>query len=232
MDKIGPMARNVEDCALVLEVIAGAHAGDPDAVDAPLRWLDEAELGKLRIGYVESAFAEDRDQKDTDQTVLETLRAQGMTLVPMETPEFPVWDLMVVLEVEAAAAFEDLTVSGRDDALVRQVAQAWPNVFRAAQLVPAVQYVQAQRARTQLMRDFEDLFTEFDAYVSPAFVGNTLGATNLTGHPAVVLPNGFDAEKSPTSVTFVGRLYEEGKAVAVARAYQCATDWHLQHPDV
>jgi Asp-tRNA(Asn)/Glu-tRNA(Gln) amidotransferase A subunit family amidase len=232
MDKVGPLARSIEDCALVLEVIAGAHPGDPDAVDAPLSWIDDDDLAKLRIGYVESAFAQDRDQKDIDDAVLAVLRKQGLTLTPMEIPDLPVWDMMVVLEVEAASAFDELTVSGRDDEMVRQVAQAWPNIFRAAQLVPAVQYVQAQRARTRLMRAFEDLFADVDVYVAPAFVGNTLGATNLTGHPCVVVPDGFTAENLPTSITFIGGLYQEGRAVALARVYQRATDWHLRHPDL
>jgi Asp-tRNA(Asn)/Glu-tRNA(Gln) amidotransferase A subunit family amidase len=134
--------------------------------------------------------------------------------------------------VEAAAAFDELTRSDRDDSMVRQVEQAWPNIFRAAQLVPAVQYVQAQRARTLLARRFAAAVEGLDAYVSPAFMGPSLLATNLTGHPAVVFPNGFRDDGTPTSMTVIGKLYGEAEAVAVASVYQSATDWHRRHPAV
>lgn len=230
MDKIGPMARNVADCALVLEAIHGASRRDPDALDRPLRWRDEKKIGDLRIGVVRSAFEEDRPQKAIDDAVLATLRSEGAKTTDITLPEFPVWDLMPILQVEAAAAFEELTLSGRDDELVRQVEQAWPNVFRAAQLVPGVQYVQAQRARTMLMRRYEELFAEIDVFVCPSFGGDSLGATNLTGHPVVVLPNGFTEDGHPTSISFTGALFREGDAALVAHRYQAATDWHRRHP--
>lgn len=230
MDKIGPMTRSVADAALVLDVIQGSHLDDPDAVDRPLTW--DWDPRDLTVGVVQSAFDQDRPQKALDDAVLDVLRRQGMRLVPLELPEFPARELLVILEVEAAAAFEQLTVSNRDDELVRQVEAAWPNVFRAAHLVSAVQLVQAQRARTRLMQEFHRALAEVDVYVCPSFGAGSLTMTNLTGHPAVVLPNGFTEEGSPTSITFTGRLFEEGKVCAVARAYQDATDWHRRHPDV
>ncbi len=232
MDKVGPITRTVEDAAMVLDAIHGADAGDPDTVSVPLRWYEPKDLGPMRLGYVASAFDEERDQKGIDDDTLNVLRSAGLKLEPVTVPEFPVWDAMVILEVEAAAAFDELTRSNRDDELVRQVAQAWPNVFRAAQLVPAVQYVQAQRARTLLMQRYAEMFREFDAFVTPSFGANVLGATNLTGHPAVVVPNGFAADGGPTSISFIGGLYEEGKAAAMALAFQRATKWHRRHPEL
>jgi Asp-tRNA(Asn)/Glu-tRNA(Gln) amidotransferase A subunit family amidase len=230
MDKIGPLARSAADCALVLQQIAGAESNDPDSVDRPLHWTDEGELRKLRVGVVRSAFDEDGPQKEIDAAVLKLLQSAGVKLVDVALPEFPVWDLMVILEVEAAAAFEELTLSNRDDELVRQVEQAWPNVFRAAQLVPAVQYVQAQRARTMLMREYADLFEKIDVFACPSFGASSLGATNLTGHPTVVVPNGFREDGTPTSICFTSGLYREGDAVALAHLYQSKSDWHKARP--
>ena len=164
--------------------------------------------------------------------MLTTLKSEGAKLVDVELPELPVWNMLPILQVEAAAAFEQLTVDGRDDELVRQVAEAWPNVFRAAQLVPAVQYVQAQRARTLLARRYEELFATIDVFVCPSFGGNSLGATNLTGHPAVVLPNGFTEDGHPTSITVTGGLFAEGDAALVAHRFQSATEWHRRHPSL
>ena len=135
-----------------------------------------------------------------------------------------------MLAAEAAAAFEELTLSGRDDLLVRQVRWAWPTVLRAARFIPAVEYIQANRARLLLMQQMDELFAEIDVYVTPSFKGNSLLATNLTGHPQVVVPDGFTAPQAPHSISFVGRLFDEATVLALARAYQEATDWHRQHP--
>ncbi|HEY7600769.1 MAG TPA: hypothetical protein VH741_12640, partial [Candidatus Limnocylindrales bacterium] len=133
---------------------------------------------------------------------------------------------------EAAAAFDELTRSGQDDLLVRQVAQAWPNVLRAGRMVPAVEYIQANRVRTLAIRALEEKLRDLDAYVSPTYGGSNLLLTNLTGHPTVVVPNGFRANGTPTSITFVGRLWGETAALGLAQAYQQATDFHLRRPDL
>lgn len=232
MDKIGPMARSVADCALVLDVLAGAEPGDPDSVDRPLHWPEPKDAKKLRVGVVRAAFDQDRPQKAIDQVVLDELKAAGISTTDVELPDFPVWDLIVILQVEAAAAFEQLTLSDRDDELVRQVAAAWPNVFRSAQLVSAVQYVQAQRARTRLMQLYDELFEDIDVYVCPSFGGNALGATNLTGHPTVVLPNGFSEDGTPTSICFTGGLFREGDAATLAHLYQSRSNWHTRLPKI
>jgi len=232
MDKIGPIARNVQDAALVLEAMHGAHRGDPESVTAPLNWKNTSRstMRKLRFGIAEENFASDYETATFDRATLDVLRAQGIEFEPMTFPELPVGAMLVILQVEAAAAFDELTRTNRDDELVRQVANAWPNVFRAAQLVPGVQYVQAQRARTQLMRAFEDSLGELDGYVAPAFAGPSLLITNLTGHPCVVLPNGFRDDGTPTSITFIGRNYREDAIVSLAALYQANTDFHREVP--
>ena len=230
MDKLGPMARTVEDCAIVFDAINGSDGVDLTVVDLPFNYDYQVDWAGLRIGYLASAFEEQDDTQVNNRAVLEVLRGLGADLVPIELPEFPVSDLAFILSAEAAAAFDELTLTGRDDLLVRQIKNAWPNSFRSARLIPAVEYIQANRARYQLIQQMAVLFEKVDLYVAPAFIGDNLLLTNLTGHPCVVLPAGFDEQGSPTSITFMGQLYDEGTILAVARAYQEATDWHLRRP--
>ena len=137
-----------------------------------------------------------------------------------------------LLGAEAAASFDELTRSGRDDQLVRQGKNAWPNEFRSSRLIPAVEYIQANRARTKLINEMADVLKKANitVYVSPTYAGGNLTLTNLTGHPCVVLPNGFTKQNTPTSITFMGQLFAEGNVLAVAKAYQDATNWHKKHP--
>jgi Asp-tRNA(Asn)/Glu-tRNA(Gln) amidotransferase A subunit family amidase len=228
MDKIGPICRTVEDCAVVLDVIAGPDGIDAAVIDAPFTYSPKRRLSDLRIGYVKSLFDEEYPNRAHDLATLDKLRELGATLVPVELPTIPAGSLACILSAEAAAAFDDLTRSNRDDLLVRQIKNAWPNTLRAGRFIPAVEYIQANRARTLLMREMEKL--PVDVYITPAFGGDNLLYTNLTGHPCVVLPNGFNETGSPTSITFMGRLFAEGDVLAVAKAYQDATDFHLKHP--
>ncbi|HSG18855.1 MAG TPA: amidase, partial [Anaerolineae bacterium] len=231
MDKIGPICRSVEDCAVVFNAIHGADPMDRTAVTQPFQW-DPAgiDLSSLRIGYIRSAFEEERDNKAFDDETINVLRALGANLVPVELPDYPMQMLSLFYRAEAAAAFDELTRSGRDELLVRQVKDAWPNVFRAARLIPAVEYIQANRLRTLLMQGMADLMSQVDLYIAPSF-SDTLLLTNLTGHPAVVVPNGFSAEGIPaSSITFIGDIYGEATTLAVAKMYQDATDFHLRRP--
>jgi len=231
MDKIGPICRTVEDCAIVFEAIHGADGKDETAVSFPFAWEPDVELAGLRFGYVEDAFKAERDNKKFDDATLEVLRSMGANLVPVKLPDYPVGDLGFIIRVEAAAAFDELTRSDRDDLMVRQEADAWPNVFRQARLIPAVDYVQANRIRTLILREMNELFAKVDLYVAPSFEGNNLLLTNLTGHPAVVLPNGFsDAGKPISSITFTGGPFDEALILAVAKAYQDHTDFHVKRP--
>ena len=229
MDKLGPMCRSVDDCALVYSAIKGSDGLDLSVVDVPFQVPTKKELRSLRIGYIESAF-NDTNTTERDRGVLTRLRELGFTLIPIELPEFPTSSLSFLLNVEAAAAFDEMTRKNLDDELVRQVKWAWPNVFRTARHVPAVEYVQANRARIVLNQKMSELFKNIDVYVVPSFWGDNLLRTNLTGHPCVVLPNGFNEKGSPTSISFIGDLYQDGEVVAVAHAYQRGTSWHKNYP--
>ena len=230
MDKIGPICRTVEDTAVVLAAIQGSDGKDGSVIDAPFPWDARRDPRRVRLGYDAEAFAEESDDRAFDQAALETLREMGFDPVPVTLPDLPVADLLFILEAEAAAAFDELTRSGRDDLLVRQIEQAWPNVFRTSRLVPAVEYIQANRARTLLMERFEETMRDVDVYVHPTYGGKTLVATNLTGHPSIVLPNGFRDDGTPASITFTGRLFGEADLLLVAKAYQDETGFHRRHP--
>jgi len=238
MDKLGPICRSVEDCALVLAAITGADGRDPSTVDRDFEWDATAKSRRIRVGYLRSDFEtelgedDDHEWRALDLAALETLRTLGYDLTPVELPALPVSAMALILNAEAAAAFDDLTRSGRDDLLIRQIADAWPNVFRTARLIPAVEYIQANRLRTLAMREMERILTDVDVYVGPSFGGDNLLLTNLTGHPAIVLPNGFRNDGTPTSLTFNGRLYGEADLLTVTRAYQEAAGFHLRHPDM
>jgi Asp-tRNA(Asn)/Glu-tRNA(Gln) amidotransferase A subunit family amidase len=184
----------------------------------------------LRVGYTEDLFEGDYESKENDLASLNLLKSLGVDLIPVSLPEIPIGPMAVILEAEAAAAFDELTRSGRDDMMVRQIKNAWPNVFRAARFIPAVEYIQANRLRTLAMREMELMFREVDVYVAPSFGGDNLLLTNLTGHPCVVVPNGFDEDGSPTSISFIGGAFDEAEVLAVARAYQEASGFHLTHP--
>ncbi len=228
MDKIGPICRTVEDCAIVFEAIRGADGIDQTLIEAPFNYNPKIDIKKLRVGYLKKLFDEKYETSAADSATLVRLRELGCELVPVELPDYPVDAISFILSAEAAAAFDELTRSGRDDLMVRQTRDAWPNVFRASRLIPAVEYIQANRLRYLIIQDMQKLGV--DVWLSPSFGGSNLLLTNLTGHPCVVLPNGFDEKGSPTSVTFMGKLFGEAELLAVAKAYQDATDFHLKHP--
>ncbi len=246
MNKIGPIGRCADDCAFVFDAIRGADRGDPSSVNRPFTWPAKSDVRKLRVGYVASMFDEDRtsrienperkarvaESQSFDRRVLETLRGLGIKLIPMELPdEYPTGPLRTILNAEAGAAFDELTRSGRDDELTRQGRGAWPNAFRQSQFIPAVEYIRANRIRTLLMREMAKVMQKIDVYVCPSFGGSNLLLTNLTGHPALVLPSGYrEGSGAPTSITLTGRLYGESELLAVGYAYQQATDYHTKRP--
>lgn len=270
MDKIGPMCRSVEDCALVFDAIHGPDGYDPTVRDLPFSWNGRQNIGGLRVGYFKSAFdTPEKDQSDPTRTLhatkahddaaLDVLRRLGVRLVQVDVPDVPTQALSVILTAEAGAAFEELTLSGRVSEMVQQEASAWPNTFRASQFIPAVDYINANRVRTLACRKYWDLFRTVDVVVTPTNVMglNQLPATNLTGNPAVILPNGFieapplqppaaaaasdtgrrvqppttsPRPQVPVSLTFLGGLFREDTLLAVAHAYQSTTSWHLRRP--
>ena len=284
MDKLGPICRRVEDCALVLDAIHGPDGHDRTVHDAAFNWDADLDWKKLRVGYLKNDFepapasdqpatteepaATPEEQKKRDDqkkrrefqrarreydkrfndAALVKLREMGVTLIPVEMPKFPYQAMVAMLVAESAAAFDDLTRSGRDKLLTAQRDFDWPNTFRTARFIPAVEYIQASRARKLAMEAVAKVFEGVDVIVTPT-ESQQLVITNLTGHPSVIMPNGFrgdDAPKypiddpsefqnsggpgTPSSLTFLGNLYGEAKLLAFARAYQEATGFHRQHP--
>jgi Asp-tRNA(Asn)/Glu-tRNA(Gln) amidotransferase A subunit family amidase len=284
MDKLGPICRAVEDCAIVLEAIYGADGKDRTVKDAAFNWDAELDWKKLRIGYLKADFEhrpgtgqpekkeepakspEEQKKRDEirkatemfranaeydrkfNEAALEKLRAMGVEMKPLEWPKFPYDAMTAMLTAEGAAAFDDLTRSGKDKLLTAQEPGDWPNTFRSARFIPAVEYIQAARARRIAMDAVAKVFEEVDVIVAPTN-SQQLRITNLTGQPALILPNGFrgdDAPKppaksngdddgaggpgTPVSLTFLGNLYREAELLAFARAYQEATGFHRQHP--
>jgi Asp-tRNA(Asn)/Glu-tRNA(Gln) amidotransferase A subunit family amidase len=282
MDKLGPICRAVEDCAIVLSSIYGPDGKDLATRDAAFNWDANLDWKSLRVGYFKKDFdkpeppkpreakanetAEEKKQRETrnamrtamheqnvsdwhfETAALDKLRAMGITLIPVELPDLPYGAMTPLLEAEAAAAFDDLTISGRDKLLTEQGPGDWPNTFRVARFYPAVEYIQANRARSLAIRELSKVFEQVDIVVAPTF-GDQLVVTNLTGHPAIIVPNGLrgaDAPKrpeggsddndnmggpgTPVSITFLAGHYQDAKLCAFARAYQEATDFHKQHP--
>ena len=232
MDKIGPICRNSEDLAIVFNSIYGQDNIDQTLFDFPFNYSNKADLKKLKIGYLKNDFEKDYPFHKTDSLTLETLKSLGAELIPIELPNIPVSSISFILSTEAAAAFDELTRSNKDDLLVRQIKNAWPNVFRAARFIPAVEYINANRVRYSLIQDMEKIMRQIDLYVAPSWDGDNLLLTNLTGHPCVVVPNGFSEDGTPTSISFIGKLFDEGKIISVAKTYQDATDYHLKHPNI
>ena len=280
MDKIGPIARSVEDCALVLNAIYGPDGYDQSVQPAPFHADLTEGWESLRVGYIAKAFAaptlmpvapeeggklspaarkrlEEQRSRDLAQRrydhrfharTLEVLRAMGVRLTPVELPGFHFSSLLNILDAEAAAAFDDLTTSGRDALLAGQAADDWPNIFRAGRLIPAVEYIQAERGRSLALAAMHQLFANFDVIVTPSD-GEQLVATNLCGQPALIVPNGlrgpdappfvagaedpwpdYGGPGTPVSITFLAPLYEDTKAARLAHAYQEKAGFQGLHP--
>ncbi|HMG11899.1 MAG TPA: amidase [Gemmatimonadaceae bacterium] len=243
MDKLGPLCRSVEDCAIVLDAIYGPDGQDNSVIPAGYHWNAELSPKSLRVGYVKSAFdtpvTDPADAKRTmhatkpfDDAALDVFKRLGINLIPVTLPDLPYDAMRIILTAEAAAAFDDLTRSNRDNELVQQGKFDWPNTFRTSRFIPAVDYVNANRLRSIAIQKWDDLMRTVDVIVTPTGAANLsqLVATNLTGHPALILPNGFRDDGTPVSLTFLGGLFEEAKVLAVARVYQEATGFHLKHP--
>jgi Asp-tRNA(Asn)/Glu-tRNA(Gln) amidotransferase A subunit family amidase len=283
MDKLGPLCRAVEDCALVLSAIYGPDGHDRAVRNAAFNWDATLDWRKLRVGYLKADFElppatpeppkeekeltpEEKKKPEEDKANREFARARlvydkrfndaalaklgsmGVVLAPVELPKYPYDAMRVVLLAEAAASFDELTRSGRDKLLTQQSRNDWPNTFRSARFIPAVEYIQANRARTLAMEAMAKVFEQVDVVVAPTF-STQLVVTNLTGHPAVILPNGVRGDDAPqpqvrngelqpggpgtpVSLTFLGQLYGEAKLLALAKAYQDATGFHRKHPQL
>ncbi len=248
MDKLGPICRSAADCALVFDAIAGRHDGDASTRDAPFDFDALAPIGGLRIGVIAPTPGSASEAADL-AAIAVVERLYGKPLRPLLLPldRYPLGAMTEVLSVEGAAAFDALAFAGPGgespglDRMVRQTADSWPHTLRVARFVPAVEYIQMQRARTRLMEDVARAMGDLDVVVAPSFAPGLLAATNLTGHPCAVVPHAFapvrgaeadDARRNPRSISFVGALDRDDAALHVAAAFQAATDWHTRRPPV
>ncbi|MBI1757544.1 MAG: amidase [Fimbriimonas ginsengisoli] len=223
MDKVGPICREAEDCALVFAALAGHDPRDRSSVDAPFHYRHDVKLSELKVGIVEPA-----DKEPKTPLIRETLEKLGVQVRDVKLAAISA-AMLVVLEVEAAAAFDDFTRSERIRSLKNS---AWPNSFRASRFVPGVEYLRAQRARAWLMDKFEEDFGDLDALALSGIGRPALRIANLTGHPQVLIPQGADAKGQQLSVSFVGRIYEEADLLALASAYQRTGGYHRLRPQL
>jgi Asp-tRNA(Asn)/Glu-tRNA(Gln) amidotransferase A subunit family amidase len=220
LDKIGPLARSAEDCALVLGAIHGSDGLDPTAITRPFRWPGRTDLKGVRVGYLENQGAV------ADRKELDVLKGLGATLVPVKLPggNRTGGTLSTILNAETASAFEDITLQGVREGL----GKGWPTTFRAGRFISAVDYLRANRQRTLLMREMAAVMEGVEVYVGRAYEF----LTNLTGHPVVSVPNGEPGKKGdgPPAILFTGRLFGETELLAVAHAFQRETGYHLKRP--
>jgi Asp-tRNA(Asn)/Glu-tRNA(Gln) amidotransferase A subunit family amidase len=226
MDKIGPICRHAEDCALVMASIAGHDPLDPTSADAAFEWPYRGDLGKLRVGFLVGENENPAERlRDPHLVQLAQLGVKLASFTPRAMPP----GVNLILGVEAAAAFDDFT---RGDTIGELKDSAWPQTYRSNRYVPAVEYLRAQRARTLLMRQFEEDFGQLDMLVATGIGGSLLGITNYTGHPQLLVPLEPSANDSPRSISFVGRPYREDAMLALAAAFQNASGTYRRRPSL
>jgi Asp-tRNA(Asn)/Glu-tRNA(Gln) amidotransferase A subunit family amidase len=233
LDKTGPICRNAEDAAVVFYYIKGTDGRDPGAVNMPFNYSVKTDIKKLRIGYAKNFFDRIKDTTANEWKVIKAFEQMGVQLIPVNFPDtaaYPYDIVGITLASECAAAFDELTRTDLDDQLTRQNRNDWPNYFRAARFIPAVEYVNAQRHRYLLMKKMQEFFTTVDVVITPTYAGSQLAITNLTGHPALCMPTGFNRQGLPTSITLLGNLYGEANLLSVGKALQLNTGWENVHP--
>jgi len=229
MDKLGPLCRSVEDAGLVLAAISGPDARDPVSLGQPAysaTGLFDPHGHKL--GFAKGAWGSAEDET----RALKELREMGFVLEPVEMPDLPISDLLAILTAEASSAFDEVTRSGKDSQMVRQVEDAWPNVLRQGQLISAVDYLRAQRVRRELAQAVDRILAPYDAVVHPSGDQRWLVATNLTGHPTICAPTLRNAKGNWRGISFTGRAFGEARLLAVAELWQRATGANLEHPSL
>ncbi|MBO3698868.1 amidase [Roseivirga sp. E12] len=231
MDKVGPLCRSAEDTEIVFNAIYGKDPLDPTTNDIGFSQVDKRP-SDLKVAYLkEDIEADSSDQGKNLWAELEVLKEMGVNPDPISLPKnYPYNVFDIILRAEAGAFFDDLVLSKGVDQMVEQHYGSRANSLRQARLIPAVEYLQANRQRRQLMDDIHQLFKDYDVIIAPTFRGRQLFITNLTGHPVVSIPTGFDKRGRPTSMTFIGNLYDEGSILALAKAYQKVTDFDEKHP--
>lgn len=232
MDKLGPMARSAEDCAIVLEAIQGHDPGDRSTVDLPFGVDGNRDLSTLRVAYLQKDIEQDTTEGGENlRKALKVLRELGVDPVAVEMPKgIPYDGLDIILRSEAGAFFDGLVRSGRVDLMVEQNRRSRANSLRQSRFIPAVEYLQANRQRQVLIEKMHEIIKGFDVLISPTFGNDQLFATNLTGHPAIAVPTGLDKKNHPTSMTLVGNLYDEASILLLAMAFQENTPFDEMHP--
>jgi Asp-tRNA(Asn)/Glu-tRNA(Gln) amidotransferase A subunit family amidase len=251
LDKLGPMTRSVEDTMLVLHAITGPDNTDLYCQPSKLDFDAGRSVGGLRVGYIPQ-WMKEPPATDVDRAALETIKKVGMLPVPVELPDWPYDSLGVILFAEAAASFEELTLSGGLDQLKAQVADAWPNIFRQSRFLSAVDFVQTDRFRRKVAEQMERLFDQIDLLLVPSLRDETLTLTNFTGHPSLTMRAGFvevskarsdwapdpnhplptfnPPRRVPHGVTLIGRLFDEGTLASAGIALERSFKVMGEHP--
>jgi Asp-tRNA(Asn)/Glu-tRNA(Gln) amidotransferase A subunit family amidase len=232
MDKVGPMARSAEDCAIVYSIITGKDLKDGTTTDYPDGFEPKKDFKSLRVAYLKKDIEKDTSlSKANLEKALETFKRIGITLNEVELPEdVPYSSFDVILRAEAGAFFDVLVRSRNVDKMVEQDQSSRANSLRQARFIPAVEYLQANRHRQVLIEKMEVIMKNYDILISPTFGNRQLIITNLTGHPVISIPTGLDKEKHPTSITLVGNLYDEASILLLAKAFQENTEFDEMHP--
>jgi len=235
LDKVGPICRSAEDAAVVFNYIHGTDGYDMSAVNKPFNYKPNADIKKMKVGYAKNYFDRITDTSRNEWKVLEAYRKMGVELIPVNFPDSGVYNfniMDIVISAECAAAFDEFTRNNIDDEMTQQGKNDWPNNFRVSRLMSAVEYINANRHRFLLMQKVNEVMNTIDVMICPTRGSGNQGAiTNLTGHPVVCMPTGFDKRFNlPTSITLIGRLYDEATILSAAKAYQDATGWDEMHP--
>ena len=235
LDKVGPICRSAADAAIVFNYIHGTDGKDGSAVNKPFNYDPSKDIKKLKIAYAKNYFDKIKDTSRNEFKVLEAFKKMGITLIPVNFPDSGVYNfniMDVVIGAECAAQFDEMTRLNIDDVLTRQTKNDWPNQFRTARFVPAIEYINAQRHRYTLMQKVNEVVQQYDVIICPSRGdGNQSAITNLTGHPVVCVPTGFDKKLNlPTGISFVGNLYDEATILSIANTLQKATNWDEAHP--
>ena len=233
LDKAGPICRSAEDAAIVFAAINGTDGNDAGAVKHAFNYTGKLDWTKVRIAYAENYFKR-LNADAAEWKVLEVYRSLGANVKAVTFPDstlYPINYIGIILNAESAAAFDELTRTNRDDLIERQDKDFWPNSFRAARMIPAVEYINANRYRYNLCKGFNDFMQNYDVVIVPTFAGRQLAMTNLTGNPVVCMPMGFNKAGSPVSITLIGNLYDEATILAAAKVFQDKTDHNKKHPE-
>lgn len=235
LDKVGPICRSAEDAAVVFNYIHGTDGYDMSAVNKPFNYKPNTDIKKLKVAYAKNYFDKITDTSRNEWKVLDAYKKMGVELIPVNFPDSGVYNfniMDIVISAEAAAAFDEFTRNNIDDEMTQQGKFDWPNSFRVSRLMSAVEYINANRHRYLLMQKVNELMNTIDVLICPTRgSGSQSAITNLTGHPVVCMPTGFDGRFNlPTSITLIGKLYDEATILSAAKAYQDATQWDEMHP--